>query len=68
MKNLRKMIQRFETTGTLARQLGQECKVISHQQAEEFATTIVEQEMENVQGTSSAQAPVSRNAHISYSR
>lgn len=64
--NLRKMIQRFEITGTLARQPGQGRKVTSQQQVEEVATAIVEQEMENVQGTSSARA-VSRNTHIPYS-
>lgn len=64
--NLRKMIQRFEMTGTLARQPGQGRKVTSQQQVEEVATDIVEQEMENVQGTSSARA-VSRHTHIPYS-
>ena len=43
------MIQRSEITGTLARQPGQGRKVTSQQQVEEVATTIVEQEMENVQ-------------------
>ena len=52
--NLRKMIQRFETTGTLAWQPGQWHKVTSQQQVEEVAIATVEQEMENVQGTSSA--------------
>ena len=60
------MIQRFETTGTLAQQPGQGRKVTSQQQVEEVTTVIVEQEMENVQDTSSAQA-VSRLAHIPYS-
>ncbi|KAG8193346.1 hypothetical protein JTE90_022976 [Oedothorax gibbosus] len=63
---LRKMIQQFEITGILARQPGQVRKVTSQQQVEEVATVIVEQEMENVQGTSSARA-VPRNTHIPYS-
>ena len=61
--NLRKVIQRSETTGTQARQPGQWRKVVSQQQVEEVATAIVEQEMGNVQGTSSARA-VSRHTHI----
>ena len=41
-------------------------KVSSQQQFEEVATGILEQEMEKVQGTSSAQA-ASRHTHIPYS-
>ena len=64
--NLLKIIQLFETTGTLVWQPGQERKVTSQQQVEEAATAIVEQEMKNERGTSSARA-VSRHTHISYS-
>ena len=60
--NLRKMIQRFETEGNLARQPR---KVTSQQQVEEIAIAIVEQEMKNVQGTSSGRA-VSRHTRIPY--
>ena len=64
--NLLKIIQLFETTGTLVWQPGQERKVTSQQQVEEAATAIVEQEMKNERGTSSARA-VSRHTHIPYS-
>ena len=40
--NLRKMIQLFETTRTLARQPCQKRKVTSQQKVEEIATAIVE--------------------------
>lgn len=64
--NLRNMIQRFETTGSLARHPGRGRKAVSQQQVEEVATAIVEQEMTNMQGTSSARA-ISRQTDIPYS-
>lgn len=52
--NLQKLYQCFETTVILVQQVNQAGKITSQQQVDEFTTSIVEQEIGNVQDTSSA--------------
>lgn len=64
--NLRKIIQWYKTTGILAWQPHQWRKMTSQQQIKEVSTAIVEHEMKNMKGTSSAQT-ISRNTQVPYS-
>lgn len=64
--NLRRMVERFETTGTLGVQPGRGRKGIKQEQMEEVATAVMDQAIANKQGTSSARA-ISRQTDIPFS-
>ena len=64
--NLRKMIERFETTGTLGVQSGRGRKRIKQEQIKEVATAVVDQATANTQGNSSARS-ISKQTDIPFS-
>ena len=63
---LKRMIARFKKTGDLRVQLGRGRKPTRSDIIEDVATTIVEQSVDNVAGSSSARA-ASRNFSVPYS-
>lgn len=66
MANFRKIIERFESTGTLGLQLGREHKRLKPQQIQEVATAFVVCEISNIQATTSVRA-ISHQTSIPYS-